>query len=140
MNLEEILEEYLNLDDDTRIKKANECVARISTYLSENYGKTSAHHTICQMFAVFCCIDGVISYKEYELFLGYIKSNYTYENFCNDMKNGQSECMIGDLFCELEDEEDEFMSDVLMLLLCIVTTNKVVTTSEKDFINKYFID
>ena len=139
MELNEIYQEYLDMDNDTRNVITKECVTSIYDYLKDNYGQTSAFHSLTNMFSVFGCIDGGISEVEYELFVFSTGIECTYDNFYEATKNGTSECNIENLMDDLEDEEEDFILDVFMLAILIFTSNGTLTVEEQEFIEKFFL-
>ena len=139
MELNEIYQEYLEMDDEERRVITKECVTSIYDYLKDNYGQTSAFHSLTNMFSVFGCVDGGISEVEYELFVSSTGVKCTFENFYEATKNGLSECNIENLMDDLEDDNEDFILDVFMLALLIFTSNGTLTVEEQEFIEKLFL-
>ena len=139
MDFEELMQQFLDMDDDIRVDLARETVEVMRNYLEENYGVTSAHHLVSLMFSVFCCVDGSIDYKEYEFFKVTTGVECSFENFCESMQNGGNQHQIDELFDEISDENKAFMQDVFTLAVCVFTSNGTLTVSEQCFLEEYFL-
>ena len=64
----EIYQNYLDMTDEERKEVARSASEKIFATIAESYDEDSILEIYIYMFSVLCCVDGIISPEEHELF------------------------------------------------------------------------
>ena len=134
----EVFQQYLDMDSDERNAIASGCINNIMGYLEDIYDSDYAVDKVMDMFAVFCCVDGVVNRDEYSLFVEATGADVDYETFFNATSTGTYRSEIEKLYSFLSGQDQDFISEVFVLALCILASNGTLTVSEQEFLEEFF--
>ena len=137
--LEELYQEYLDMEAEERNEIALQVSSEIFHYLVEKQSEDEVVNKYVTLYSILCCVDGEVTEIEYELFKFLTGSTSTFEEFYEVVKNGSNEEVIEEFFIFASNQGPDFITAIFVLAVSIFTSKGTLTVEEQEFIYKYLM-
>ncbi len=137
--LNDMFQQYLDMDDDERNAIAEEAAGAILNVFQQHFEGDDLFEAFLQMFSIFTMADSEITYEEYELFTSITGTEVSFDDFYNAIQNTYENTDIDEFFGFATEQDEDFMGELCVLAICILTCDGTLSVSEQEFIDEYLL-
>ena len=132
-----IYQDYLDASDATRANLAKNAASEIMSYCrSAGFSSDDQCQFIIYCFKLFSCGDTTTQRTEHELFKAVTGTSITYQEYFDLTNYGGSEDFRSKMDQLIDSMSDDAKTNVLILGLCILTSDGKLTVSEQELFSR----